>query len=96
MGCASGGMAEWTNATVLKTVMRLTHRGFESHSLRQCRIVPVILATPLASNPVAVVNITGIANGADLDFLPVCARFGAVRRYGGRRFAARCAGQRLV
>ena len=32
----SGGMAEWTMAAVLKTVMQLLYRGFESHSLRQC------------------------------------------------------------
>ena len=30
-----GGMAEWTNATVLKTVIPYGYRGFESHSLRQ-------------------------------------------------------------
>lgn len=31
----SGGMAEWTKAAVLKTVMGSnTHRGFESLSLR--------------------------------------------------------------
>ncbi len=32
----SGGMAEWTMAAVLKTVMQALYRGFESHSLRQC------------------------------------------------------------
>ena len=31
---ASGGMAEWFKAAVLKTVVR-KYRGFESYSLRQ-------------------------------------------------------------
>ena len=30
----NGGMAEWTMATVLKTVVGFAHRGFESLSLR--------------------------------------------------------------
>ena len=29
-----GGMAEWFKAAVLKTVFRITERGFKSYSLR--------------------------------------------------------------
>ena len=36
----TGGMAEWTMAAVLKTVVAFTgHRGFESLSLRQVLLV---------------------------------------------------------
>ena len=34
-----GGMREWPNRAVSKTVVRPAYRGFESHSLRQIAII---------------------------------------------------------
>ena len=39
-----GGMTEWLKVTVLKTVVPLWYRGFESPSLRFCQALPNVSA----------------------------------------------------
>ena len=51
----SGGVAEWSIATVLKTVMANRHRGFESLPLRQKKVVNEYLPLILTVAGVAIV-----------------------------------------